>query len=73
VPDKVTDLSPGLALYYKTTLFVEHPDGTLEAFYLAPEIFQEFVEALPAGDKVVMQIYPQSVTRPEPRINPPTP
>jgi len=75
VPDKVTDLSPGVALYYKTAIFVEHPDGTLEVFYLVPEIFQEFVQGLPAADKVVSVFYPQSMMGPGsvPPTTPPSP
>jgi hypothetical protein len=53
VPEKVTDLSPGLALFYKVTVFVRHSDGSLEEFYLAPEIADKFIQELPVGDELV--------------------
>ena len=71
VPDKVTDLSPGLTLYFKPAIFVEHADGTLEAFYMAPEMGEEFVQGLPAGDKIVLVFPPEYMVGHEPPTDPP--
>jgi hypothetical protein len=65
-PDKVTDPSPDVALFYKVTILVQHADGSLEEFYAAPETAYAFLDQLPAGDKLVFVDAPQSSMGREP-------
>jgi len=61
VPLKETDLSPDVDDYYKGTLIIRHPDGSEEAFLIAPDLIDRFISQMPKEDKLVQIISPGSI------------
>lgn len=66
VPVKVTDLSPDVADEDKGTLIIRHADGSEEAFFIAPDLVDQFISQLPKEDKLVQIISPGSIENAHP-------
>ena len=65
-PKKTTDLSPSVAYEDKATLIVRDPDGSEEAFLIAPDLIDQVIKQLPKEDKLVQIISPGSIENAHP-------
>jgi hypothetical protein len=65
-PKKTTDLSPDVADKDKGTLIIRHADGSKEAFLIALDLVDQFINQLPKEDKLVQIISPGSIENAHP-------
>lgn len=58
--DKITDLSPEMPLKDKSTIIVQHPDGSLEAIVMDPNLLEEQYKKIDPNDLIYNELPPDS-------------
>jgi hypothetical protein len=73
VPPEITDLYPDVPYEDKSWVYVQHPDGSKEAFLRPPADVDAFIAQLPVDDTLMFVAAPLSVFGVQPPTAPPEP